>query len=142
MGEKLGKGLKIGEKHRKQIRKQVPFWTTNMRFLLVVFLSGFGVGWVEHSTAYRQALPVMVGLVALDPPYASGALQQNIDPPAAVTAAGKSLVRVVSLRGDAYDPPPTDDPGRLGRFPVSPREKEVRQQSPHLDPAHPSFVPD
>jgi serine protease Do len=64
------------------------------------------------------------------------------EPPAAVTQAGKSLIRIVPLRGDAYDPPPADEPGRWGRFPESARERQAREQSPHLDPAHPAFVPE
>jgi serine protease Do len=56
--------------------------------------------------------------------------------------AEESVACVLVARGEPYDPPPGDDPGRLGIFPGSAREKALLDRTPHLALTHPAFLPD
>ncbi len=54
----------------------------------------------------------------------------------------ESVAYLMIVRGEPYDPPSESEPGKLGSFPGSDREKEAARKAPHLDPAHAAYVPE
>ena len=57
-----------------------------------------------------------------------------------VREAEGSVVGLLVVRGEPYDEPPKDHPGRLGAFPASERERQAARKAPHLDLGHPRHV--
>ncbi len=53
-----------------------------------------------------------------------------------------SIAGVDVARGEPYEMPSAEEPGRLGKFPSGPKEREAAKESPHLDLAHVRYVPE
>jgi serine protease Do len=59
-----------------------------------------------------------------------------------IAGAEESVACLLIARGEPYQEPAKNNPGQLGAFPNSAREKEAAQKSPHLAPDHPRYFPE
>jgi S1-C subfamily serine protease len=59
-----------------------------------------------------------------------------------ISQAEESVVYVLVARGEPYEEPPRDEPGRLGAFPSSPKEKAAAEKSPHVALDHRRYLPE